>query len=181
MPSSRFLGFGCLVLGSAVTVGCGIRSNNSVPPRDYSPLQTDSLVYRLKRLPGQYRAYVTATFRNQTAAPIYFRRCNRESTTPMFGLRRTGSDSARVLFSDLAWACVGGVPTGSIPAGDSVIVAVPVGSLDQRAKQPPLRPEHIVGLMRIELSLCHKYSADSDYCDRLPQAQRSSNAFLVEY
>jgi hypothetical protein len=181
MPGPHFLRFGCLALGSVVTVACGIRSVNGVPPRDQSPLQTDSLVYHLKRLPGEYRAYVTATFRNQTASPIYFARCNRGSTTPMFGLRRTGSDSARVLFSDFAWACVGGVPTGAINPRDSVMVKVPIGSLDQRAKQPPLRPEHIVGLMRIELSLCQKHLADSDYCDPGPQAQRSSNAFLVTY
>jgi hypothetical protein len=44
----------------------------------------------------------------------------------------------RVLFSDYAWACVGGVSTGSVAA--------------------------------IELSLCDKYSADSDDCNALPQA-----------
>ncbi len=179
MPSLGFLAFGCLAFSSAVTVACSTGSISGVPRRDHSPLQTDSLVYHLKRLPGQYRAYVTATFRNQTTSPIYFARCNRESTTPMFGLRRTGSDSARVLFSDFAWACVGGVPTGSIAAGDNVIVKVPVGSLDQKGMQPPLKPEHIVGLMRIELSLCRKPSADSDYCEPVPQIQRSSNAFLV--
>jgi hypothetical protein len=181
MQSRRCLEFAWLALACAVTAACGTSSVNSVPARDQSPLQTDSLVYHLKRLPGEFRAYVAATFRNQTASPIYFARCNRGSTTPMFVLRRTGSDSARVLFSDLAWACVGGVPTGSIAAGDSVIVNVPVGSLDERAKQPPLMPEHIVGLLRIELSLCQKHSADSDYCARVPQAQSSSNAFLVTY
>jgi hypothetical protein len=181
MQIYRLLDFECLALASAVAIACGIRSSNSVPPRDSSPLQTDSLIYHLRRLPGQYRAYVTATFHNRTASPIYFARCNRESTTPMFGLRRTGADSARVLFSDFAWACVGGIPTGSIAVGDSVIVKVPAGSLDQKAKQPPLMPEHIVGLMRIELSLCQKSSSDSDYCDQISQAQRSSNAFLVTY
>ena len=181
MPSRHFVKFGCLTLSSVITISCGTGSINGVPPRDQSPLQTDSLVYHLKRLPGEYRAYVSATFRNQTAAPIYFARCNRASTTPMFGLRRTGADSARVLFSDFAWACVGGVPTGSIAPNESVTVNVPAGSLDQRAKQPPLLPEHIVGLMRIELSLCEQYSDDSDDCNSLPQARRSSNAFLVTY
>jgi len=99
----------------------------------------------------------------------------------MFGVRRTGPDSAAKLFSDLAWACVGGVPTGEIPVAGTVTVRVPVGSVDQPAMQPPLEPEELIGLMRVELSLCKKYSADSDDCDPLPQAQRSSNAFYVTY
>jgi hypothetical protein len=171
-----------LLPASTLLSACSNSQSIAAPPaRDDSPVQTDSLAYHLRRLPSEYRADVTATFINRSASPVYFARCNRQSTTPMFGVRRTGPDSTAKLFSGFAWACVGGVPTGEIPVGGSVTVRVPVGSVDQHAMQPPLKPEDLVGLMRVELSLCKKYSADSDYCDPSPQAQRSSNAFYVSY
>lgn len=161
-------------------VGC-VSPLENAPTRDNSPVQTDSLVYHLKRLPSEYRAVVAATYTNQTPSPVYFARCNRESTTPMFGVRRTGPDSAKPLFLDWAWACVGGVPTGEIKPGASITVHAFVGSVDQPAMRPPLTPEQLVGLMRVTLQLCRNFSADSDYCEAVPDAERSSNAFLVTY
>ena len=170
------------LIGFALSSACSSSPPILVSPtRDDSPVQTDSLVYHLKRFPSEYRAYVMATFTNNSAAPVYFARCDRRSTTPMFGVRRTGPDSTAKLFSDFAWACVGGVPTGEIPVGGSITVRVPVGSVDQPAMQPPLKREELVGFMRVELSLCKSSLADSDYCDPLPQAKRSSNAFQVRY
>ena len=174
--------FGKLLPGVACLAACGTPAPDTrLPAREDAPIQTDSLVYHLKRVPSAYRAYVVATFRNRSASTVYFARCNRQSTTPMFGVRRTGIDSTAWLFSDVAWACVGGVPTGELAPGDSVTIRVTLGSGDQPAMQPPLRPEHLVGLMRAELSLCRKYSPDSDDCEALPQTERSSNAFLVRY
>jgi len=178
----RFTG----VFAALFAFGCGAASVtsltiNEIPPRDDSPVQTDSLLYHLKRLPSEYRAYVMATYTNRTQSSVYFARCNRQSTTPMFGVRRTGPDSSTSLFSDVAWACVGGVPTGVIAPGESVTIHAKVGSVDQPAMQPPLKPEDLVGLMRVEMRLCRKFSIDSDYCDPVPDAQRISNAFLVTY
>jgi hypothetical protein len=161
--------------------GCVATDPNAAPVRDNSPVQTDSLVYHLERQRSEYRAYVTATFTNKTSSPVYFARCNADSQTPMFGIRRTGPDSTKVLFSDFAWACVGGVPTGRIPPGGQTTVRVPVGSVDQPAMQPPLKPEQLVGLMRVNLLLCRSYSADSDDCDAMPEMERVSNTFLVKY
>jgi hypothetical protein len=176
--TKRILGlFASILLGP----GCVGTDPNAPPVRDNSPVQTDSLVYHLERRPSEYRAYVTATFTNNTGSPVYFARCNGESQTPMFGIRRTGPDSMKALFSDLAWACVGGVPTGQIPPGGTTTVRVPVGSVDQPAMQPPLKPEDLVGLMRVDLLLCRSYSADSDYCDAMAETERISNAFLVTY
>jgi hypothetical protein len=166
-----------ILLGS----GCVATAATAPPVRDNSPVQTDSLVYHLERRPAEYRAYVTATFTNNTSSPVYFARCNGESHTPMFGIRRTGADSTKALFSDFAWACVGGVPTGQIPPGGSTTVRVPIGSVDQPAMQPPLKPEELVGLMRVHFLLCRSYSADSDNCDAMPETERISNAFLVTY
>jgi len=176
--TKRTLGlFASILLGP----GCVGTDPNAPPVRDNSPVQTDSLVYHLERRPSEYRAYVTATFTNNTGSPVYFARCNGESQTPMFGIRRTGPDSTKALFSDFAWACVGGVPTGQIPPGGNTTVRVPVGSVDQPAMQPPLKPGELVGLMRVNFLLCRSYSADSDDCDAMPETERISNAFLVTY
>lgn len=175
-----------LVVGLLLGPACAGRGATSpvqsqVPERDGSPINTDSLIYHLQRFPSEYRAFVTATYVNHTASAVYFARCNRQSTTPMFGLRRTGADSTRTLFVGWAWACVGGVPTGQILPGDSATVRVLLGSVDQPAMQPPLKPEDMVGLMRVDFLLCRKYAADSDDCDEMPQPARTSNAFLVTY
>jgi hypothetical protein len=176
--STRTLG---LIVSTLLGARCSATAANAPPVRDSSPVQTDSLMYHLERRSSEYRAYVTATFTNNTSSPVYFARCNGESHTPMFGIRRTGPDSTTALFSDFAWACVGGVPTGQIFPGGSTTVRVPVGSVDQPAMQPPLKPEELVGLMRVSLLLCRSYSADSDYCDAMPETKRISNAFLVTY
>ena len=150
--------------------------------RDESPIQTDSLVYHLVASPGAHEATAVATYVNRTGAPVYYARCGvGQYTGPLFGYRRTGTDSTRSLFTDSAWACVGGVPTGELLPGGSLTVRVRLGSFDQLRMTPPLRPEQIVGRMRIEFSLCTRYSADSDYCDPVQQSARQSNAFDVEY
>ena len=172
---SLLLGPGCAGTGATST------TSQHVPLRDNSPIQTDSLVYHLERRPSEYRAYATATFVNRTGSALYFMRCNRQSTTPMSNIRRTGADSTRAFFSDFAWACVGGVPAGQLLPGDSTTVRMPLGSMDQPAMQPPLKTEDLVGLMRIDFLLCSSYVADSDECHGMPQSQRTSNAFLVTY
>jgi hypothetical protein len=145
-------------------------------------VQTDATSYRLRRTDGAYEATAVATYVNRTGAPVYYARCGVGSYDgPLFGYRRTGPDSARTLFTDSAWACVGGVPTGELRPGDSVTVRVRLGAFDQPRMTPPLKPEHIVGQMRVELQLCARYARDSDACDLLPQAARQSNAFDVYY
>ena len=149
--------------------------------QDSSPVRTDSLTYRLQRRPNEYRAYVLATYGNTTPAPVYFSRCGIGAPGPMFGVRRTGADSTRRLFTDFVWACVGSVPTGTLNPGDSVIVRVPIGSFDQPTMRPPLALGDLIGSFRVELSLRTQFEADSDRCTLLPQAQRSSNMFIVSY
>jgi hypothetical protein len=151
------------------------------PERDDSPVQTDSLSYRLVRLPGEYRAYVIATYRNTTGAAVYFARCGNGATQPMFAMGRTGADSTRRFFIDWAWACVGGVLTGLIGPGQTVTVRAPFGTVDQPLLQPPLDPQDLVGTFRISLDLCARYSDDSDRCELLPENERRSNAFLIHY
>lgn len=154
---------------------------HQVPSRDRSPVQADSLTYKLVRRPDEFRAFVSATYRNTTGAPVYFARCSPRDSLPMFGVGRTGADSMRSFFVDWDWACVGGVPTGIIAPGQSVSVRVAFGSVDQPRMEPPLRSEQLIGVFRIHLSLCRKYSSDSDSCELLPAAERRSNAFLVHY
>ena len=178
-------------LSVAVLAACGESADGTGPRllptptdivvRDTSPVQTDATSYQLVRGQGEYRAYVNATYRNDGPGPVYYPSCSGKSNGPMFGLVRTGPDSTAMLFTDFAFACVGGVPTGTIAVGQSVTVRVPLGSTDQLNMQPPLRPEHLVGLARVVLNLCGNYTADSDYCTPLPRAKRQSNAFLIHY
>jgi hypothetical protein len=85
-----------------------------------------------------------------TSAPIRYARCKSgPDVGPLLGVRRTGADSTRRPWTDLGWACVGGVPTGEIRPGDGVTVTVRVGAYDQPTMSP------------------------------LPQALRQSNAFDV--
>lgn len=179
----------CAVAFAATLTGCNSSEPTGTdgPPGallsawDNSPARSDSVVYHLRRTPGMYRAYATVTLRNRTSAPLYFARCNPASTTPMFSLGRTGPDSLATFFVDWAWACVGGVPTGELAVGDSVAVQVWLGSVDQPLMTPPLRPEHLVGTLRVSFHLCRNKLADSDYCEYLPRAASESNAFEVRY
>ena len=187
MAAASLVGkFSFAALAGALWLGCNdltveptlIDPLDGVPVRDASPVQTDSLVYRLVRLPSEYRTYVTATYRNTSGGPVFFDRCGPESVAPMFGVGRTGPDSARPYMQDIAWACVGGVPMGTIANGESVTVRVPVGSLDQPRANPPMQPEDLIGLLRVYFRLC---KVNVENCPQLPLEQRQSNAFLVTY
>ncbi len=181
---------GVLVAAVVVVSGllaCGRASGSIAAPHspdvrwDGSPVRTDSLSYTLRRLPGSYRAYVQATYRNTTGAPVYFRRCDSRDPLPMYDIRRTGPDSVLPFFVDAVWACVGGVPAGVIAAGDSVTVRVSLGSVDQPRMSPPLRAGDLTGALRIALHLCARPGTDSASCELLPQAKRQSNPFVVRY
>ena len=164
----------------AASLGCATPSAPG-PARDDSPVQTDAVVYRLRRVPGAYEATARATYVNRTGSTVYYMRCLPSDKGPMYGYHRTGPDSARSLFSNIAWACVGGVPPGALRAGDSVSVHVRLGAFDQPQMSPPLRPEEIVGQMRIWLDLCGRNGTGSADCVPLPLAQKQSNAFDVRY
>ena len=172
-----------LLLAPAVgLLACGGVGDVVGPERDASPIQTDATVYRLQRTSNAYSATAMATYVNHTGTSVYYARCGVGGYSgPLFGLRRTGPDSTRTLWTDIAWACVGGVPTGELRPGDSVTVGVRLGAYDQPTMSPPLRAEDIVGLMRVVFQLCAHYTADSDYCQPLPGALRESNAFDVRY
>jgi hypothetical protein len=152
----------------------------AVPPqRDASPVQTDSLQYHLRKVPGAYDAYATATYVNRTGGPVYFARCGSAATGPLFYLRRSGPDSTAAAFIGAVWACVGGVPTGTLAPGEALSVRVWLGSTESPNANPPIRPSERVGRFRVEFALCAAPAADSDYCVPVPQAQRQSNAFDV--
>jgi hypothetical protein len=151
------------------------------PVWDASPVQTDSLVYVLRRSQFEYRAIVNARYTNRTGAPIYFQRCTSDHTTPMFWMMRVGADSTRRFFVDWSWPCVGGVPAGAVMPGESMTVAVPFGSMDQPTMQPPLQPQDMVGLFRIYLTLC-TLAVNSEQCSSvLPLQERLSNAFEIKF
>jgi hypothetical protein len=178
-------------LSVAVLANCGeslagtgprlVPTPTDIVVRDTSPIQTDATSYQLVRGAGEWRAWVTATYRNDGRGPVFYPRCGGGSTGPMFGVVRAGPDSTATFFTNFAFACVGGVPTGTILPRQSVTVRVPLGSVDQPNMQPPLRPEHLVGSARVVLRLCSNYAEDSDYCTPLPRSMSQSNVFLIHY
>lgn len=170
-----------LAAGVAMALAACDGTATELAPDAGTLARSDSLVYHLRRETGAYRAYATVTLTNATAAPLHYARCSPASTGPMFYLHRTGADSARTFFTDWAWACVGGVPTGSLAPGASLSVHVPLGSVDQPNMYPPLRPEHLVGLVRVTFALCRAPVADSDACEPLAGGAAESNAFDVRY
>ncbi|MEP6621919.1 MAG: hypothetical protein ABJE47_21530 [bacterium] len=181
--------FGWIALLAGLTVGCSGPGPAAALPfdppteiaRDQSPVQTDSLSYRLVRGPDEYRAYVVATYRNATPNPVYFARCGLVDSLPMYSIRRSGPDSLRRQFTDWAWGCVGGTPTGVIMPGATASVRVPLGSVDQPNMRPPLKPEDLVGQFRVGMQLCASFVSDSENCAPVPQSARTSNAFIVYY
>ena len=162
------------------SLACSVPSEPG-PTRDDSPIQTDAVVYRLRRVEGAYEATARATYVNRTDGPVHYSRCHPSYDGPIYGYRRTGPDSTRSLFTDMTWACVGGVPPGVIAPGERIEIAVRLGALDQSQMYPPLRPEEIVGRMRIWLSLCKPSTTESTDCTALSLEQRQSNAFDVRY
>lgn len=143
-----------------------------------SPVQTDSVDYTLVRVPGGYQAMARAVYVNRTSRAMYFARCTADHNGPMFHLRRASSAATISVVGD-AWACVGGVPTGRLPAGDSVIVHVGLGSWDSPHADPPITMLMRTGVFRVVLQLCRDYAADSSSCRGLPIEQRWSNPFRV--
>ncbi len=148
------------------------------PARDGSPIRTDSLVYTLRRNHGTYDAYALAVYVNRSRKPVAYARCMPEDGGPMFDIVRAEPDTARAFVGGV-WACVGGVPTGKVAPGDSLIVPVRLGSTDSPAADPPITIAQRIGLFRITFALCARPSADSDACKQLPIEQRRSNVFRI--
>jgi hypothetical protein len=170
-----------VVTCTAAGAGCDAGGLALGPARDDSPVQTDAVIYTLKRGPGAWYASALATYRNVDTVPVSFYRCLPTDTLPIFTVRRTGTDTTRPLFAGWAWACVGGVSAGSLAPGASITVQVPLGSVDQPHMQPPFQRDWMVGRMRVELQLCRLAAADSGTCEPMSQAERQSNAFDVRF
>jgi hypothetical protein len=165
-----------LVLASSL-LGC---SEPAGPQRDSSPIQTDATVYHLADKGDYYDGWAIATYVNRTSAPVYFARCLPSDSTPIYWLRRIGPNPATKTFLGFAWACVGSVPTGTLPVGDSLRVRVWLGSADSPNANPPITPDERSGTFRIDFALCLVFRADSDDCEPVPRTQRQSNAFEVQ-
>lgn len=145
------------------------------------PVRTDAAVYLLEESADRFDAEAIATYTNRTGGSVYFRRCEAESTGPMYDVRRVGPDADRRSLVGAAWACVGGVPTGVVPPGDTLTTRVWLGSMKSPGATPPDQPEDRVGLFQIGLSLCKDHVRDSDRCEPLPDAARVSNYFEVKF
>lgn len=146
---------------------------------DDSPVQTDALTYRLVRQAGHYEARAVARYTNRTGAAVHYARCRRDSTGPIFWIVRAEPDQDPGHFVGSPWACVGGVPTGTLAPGATLEVEVWLGSTESPAANPPITMADRTGLFRILLELCTSPQKESDDCVPVPDAQRRSNPFRI--
>jgi hypothetical protein len=168
-----------LPLGVVVLWSCMSPSEPELGPHGVdSPVQTDSLEYTLLRVPGGYQALARAVYVNRTGRELHFARCTPDHDGPIFNLQRATSVTTQSVVGG-AWACVGGVPTGRLPAGDSVVVNVGLGSWDSPHANPPITMSMRTGLFRVVLQLCQDHAADSVGCRLLPIEQRRSSIFRI--
>ena len=174
-----------LALGLAATLACGTTAPEpddfTFPPGAPPPIVTDASVYTLEKVSGGYDAFAEAVYTNTTGRTVYYQQCMPGIQGPIYGLRRTGADSAATAFVGAVWACVGGVPTGRVRPGETLSTRVWLGSTDSPHARPPITPDQRVGRFRIEFALCTQYEADSDDCEALPQGARESNTFAVRF
>jgi hypothetical protein len=169
---------GIAILSIAIAAtACDEQHEVVAPTAHVSPaVTTDSAAYTLRKVAGGYDAVAHAVYVNRTGGPVYYARCDPRSTGPMYGLRRVVPDTG-FSFVGGAWACVGGVPTGMLSAGDSITVDVWLGSTDSPAAQPPITMGQRIGRFKILLELCDRPLADSDDCKLVGEDARSSNEF----
>lgn len=169
----RLLGIGLGMIVACNTSDLGPGNPENAGP----PIETDASVYRLARIPGGYSAVAVATYRNSTGRPVFYQRCFMESVEPLYGVRRTGSDSTASTVVGPGWGCVGGVPTGRVVPNQSLTITVNLSSYDSPNAQPPVTPAERIGRYRVEFMLCADFEEESGACRLLPQAERESNAF----
>jgi hypothetical protein len=149
-----------------------------VPPRDDSPVQTDSLEYTLQHRPSIFDAQAVARYVNRTGQPVHFARCRSEDPLPLYEIRREGPGE-RTSIIGFARGCVGAVPTGVVAPGDSLVVPVWLGSAESPYANPPVTMAHRTGCFRILLALVEAPAADSDFVRMLPDERRRSNVFCI--
>lgn len=158
-----------------VVSGC---SAPTVPERDDPLLQTDRLRYELSQVPGGWETTVVATHTNRTGKAVYFPGCGRGA--PIYNFVRAGS-GPEVAFS-LAWACPASKAV-EIPAGTTRTDTLRFVSLESPNRVPPIQPEQRVGLMRVVYAIYGSVleSGEANWRDPLPEEQRRSNVFQIEF
>lgn len=169
------------------TVGCdrsGPFDVPPVPPRDVSPLQTDSLSYTLTGSHStEWSGELVVRYVNRGRATVYLPGCQPGiPISPQYGFLRAAPDTGRVIFSAV-WGCVGGVPALPIPPGGSRIDTLRYVSIVSPESRPIEHPWERVGLMRVSYAI---YAAvtetgEADYRTLLPEVERRSNVFELRY
>jgi len=171
----------CAGPGDTKRVGMNATPRSTATFQESSPVETDAAVYYLTESPSQFDAYAVATYKNRTGRAVHFKRCNSDSEGPMYAIRRSGSDAERRSLVTAVWACVGGVPSGTLRPGDSLSARVWLGSMKSPNADPPDRPEDRIGRFQIDFLLCAAQVSDSDDCRLLPLSERQSNEFEIRF
>jgi hypothetical protein len=140
---------------------------------------TDARAYSLRPTATGYEGTVTAVYVNRSRYDEHYALCVTDrGETPMYSLWRTGPDSTRPLHSEIRWGtCAGSVPTGMLRPGESLVFRVPLGATDRAA----VRPEALVGTMRVRVHLCAANAPAIQFCQPMTQQRMQSNAFEVRF
>ena len=147
------------------------------PERQGEPIQTDALVYTLRKAPGIYDATAVATYTNSSNKPVYFNRCMGEDSTPVHYVNRAPPHEEVWSVVGSVWACVGGVPRGEVLPGGTLTVEVWLGSTDSPNANPPHRPEERSGRFRVVFELFSQPGTNDEYGAELSLRERQSNVF----
>lgn len=169
------------ILGSlVVTVSCNQSPRVAPQPpleRQGEPVQSDQRVYSLNSDGGALEVTVLATYTNKSDKPVYFERCDSDSTGPIHWAERVLPERGKLSFIPIAWGCVGGVKHGVIPPGGTL----EVGNLFTLKAPLPMNPEERWARFRFELRLFSELGTNDAWAGKLPPEQRRSNVFEVRY
>lgn len=172
----------------AVLIGCArVSEAEDNPPQapvttpssgwQGEPIQTDSLVYILRKAPGIYNATAVATYTNSTDKPVYFNRCLPDDSTPTHHVYRAPPNEKVSSMVGTSWGCVGGVPRGKVLPGGTLTAEVWLGSTDSPNANPPIRPEERSGRFRVVFELFSQPGTSGESKAELPLRARQSNVF----
>lgn len=175
----RGLWTGTMLCMLAGVLGCresaGIHDTDA---EDTKAVYTDSASYTLRRVAGGFDAVAKVVYVNRSSKPEHFLRCDPRSTGPRYSLQRVNPDTG-FFFVGGIWACVGGVPTGVLAPGDSMLLSVSLSSSDSPHAQPPITMGQRTGTFKIVVPLCKTPVAELKECPNGDYELRASNTFVL--
>ena len=150
-------------------------------PSHARSLRTDATRYMLTRVSGGYRTRIIATYRNASHLPVFMEGCGPGPARPIYWFQRPRADSELPLYSSMGWACVGGIPGAPIMPGTVREDTLFFSSSDDFQARPRPQAEWRIGRAQVCYALVNTAKPEPGPGARLPESQRCSNEFVLEY